>query len=236
MERLNLSSRARLFFHLSATVHLAYAIYFDLRYAQLPQVAVTLRLEPPIGGKFKYMTFLCGLLQLGYYTLALTFDLLRLRSLRKLRDYIFATLAVPLALTVGLTFWTLFAIDRESIYPVLLDLVYPNWLNHTMHTFVVIYAFVELGITRHQYPKRSRGFTGLGAFMVGYLVWIHIVWFRTGIWVYPFLGGIAWQLRVIFFVLIMVLGFVYYLFGERVNNILWQRSTGAHRWIGNDSH
>ncbi|XP_039486501.1 androgen-induced gene 1 protein [Drosophila santomea] len=229
MERLNLWSRARLLFHLLATVHLGYAIYFDWRYAQLPQVAVTLRLEPPIGGKFKYMTFLGGLLQLGYYALALTFDLLRLRSLRKLRDYIFASFAIPLSLTVGLTFWTLFAIDRESIYPVLLDLVYPNWLNHTMHTFVVIYAIVELGITRHRYPERRRGLTGLGAFMVGYLVWIHIVWFRTGIWVYPFLGGIAWQLRVLFFVLIMVLGFVYYLLGERVNLVLCHRNAGPHR-------
>ncbi|XP_017080111.1 androgen-induced gene 1 protein [Drosophila eugracilis] len=234
MERGNWSNRARLLLHLSAAVHLGYAIYFDFKFTQLPQLAVTLRLEPPMGGKFKYMTFLSGLVQFGYYTLALTYDILRMGSLRKLRDYMFATLVIPLALTVGLTFWTLYGIDRESIYPSLLDFIYPNWLNHTMHTFVVVYAFVELGITRHRYPKRSRGFFGLGAFMSGYLVWIHYVWFRTGIWVYPFLGGIDWPLRVLFFALIVVLGFVYYLFGEHVNLVLRTPSTGDHKWSGSD--
>uniref|UniRef100_A0A6P4E0F6 Androgen-induced gene 1 protein-like n=1 Tax=Drosophila rhopaloa TaxID=1041015 RepID=A0A6P4E0F6_DRORH len=173
MDRRNWSNGARLLLHLSAVVHLGYAIYYDFRFAQLPQLAVTLRLEPPMGGKFKYMTFLGGLVQFGYYALALTYDLFRMRSLRSLRDYMLATFVVPLSLTVSFTFWTLYVIDREAIYPGLLDLVYPSWLNHAMHTFVVVYALIELGITRHRYPHRSRGFAGLAAFMVGYLVWIH---------------------------------------------------------------
>ncbi|XP_036671701.3 androgen-induced gene 1 protein [Drosophila suzukii] len=233
MERRN-ANPASLLLHLTAAVHLGYAIYYDYRFAQMPELAVTLRLEPPMGGKFKYMTFLGGLLQFGYYALALTYDLLRRRSLRKLRDYILATFVVPLALTVGMTFWTLYGIDRESIYPELLDLVYPNWLNHAMHTFVVVYALVEMGVTRHQYPPRRRGFAGLGAFMAGYLVWLHFVWFRTGIWVYPFLGGLQWPLRILFFALIMALGFGYYLLGEHVNLVLSVRSPRVRRWSGSD--
>lgn len=214
--------RGRLLLHLTAAVHLGYAIYYDVRYAQLPQLAVDLRLEPPIGGKFKYMTFLGGLLHLSYYTLALAYDLLRIRSLRSLRDYVMASLVVPLALTVGVTFWTLYGIDRETIYPAILDLIYPNWLNHAMHTYVVVYALVELGVTGHRYPDRRRGFAGLGVFMAGYIMWVHFVWLKTGIWVYPLLGALVWPLRILLFATIVGLGFVYYLIGERVNSVLWR--------------
>ncbi|XP_017059399.2 androgen-induced gene 1 protein [Drosophila ficusphila] len=232
MERSNwpVSARkARLLLHLTASLHLGYAIYFDYWFAQLPQLAVVLRLEPPIGGKFKYMTFLGGIIQFVYYFLALTYDLVRLSSLRTLRDYMMASFVVPLSLTVSLTFWTLFAIDRESIYPVVLDLVYPGWLNHAMHTFVVVYALLELAITHHRYPSRMKGFIGLGLFMVGYLAWIHFVWWVTGIWVYPFLGGIPWFLRVGFFILVMVLGFVYYRLGEHINHVIWERTCKLQR-------
>ncbi|XP_017089933.2 androgen-induced gene 1 protein [Drosophila bipectinata] len=225
---------ARLLLHFAATAHLGYAIYYDYRYAQLPQLAVDLRLEPPIGGKFKYMTFLGGLMQLGYYSLALTFDITRNRTLRPLRDYILASFVVPLSLTVSLTFWTLYAIDREAIYPGILDLVYPRWLNHAMHTFVVVYAMLELGFTRHRYPSRSQGFGGLATFMAGYLIWVHILWFRTSIWVYPFLGALSWPLRLMFFLLVITLGFLYYILGETLNSVRWRRPAIARRWSGSE--
>lgn len=237
MERRNWgggAQTARLLLHLAATAHLGYAIYYDYRYAQLPQLAVDLRLEPPIGGKFKYMTFLGGLMQLGYYSLAVIYDITRDRTLRQLRDYILASFVVPLSLTVSLTFWTLYAIDREAIYPGVLDLVYPRWLNHAMHTFVVVYALLELCITRHRYPDRVRGFGGLSAFMAGYLTWVHVVWSKTGIWVYPFLGALSWPLRLVFFILVITLGFLYYILGETMNSIRWARSSVERRWSGSE--
>ncbi|XP_017021158.1 androgen-induced gene 1 protein [Drosophila kikkawai] len=218
--------RAGFLLHLSAALHLGFAIYYDCRYAQLPSLAVELRLEPPIGGKFKYMTFLSGLVHCGYYILALSYDLLRIRVLRQLRDYVMASFVVPLALTVGVTFWTLYAIDRDSIYPPILDLIYPMWLNHTMHSCVVVYALLELGLTRHRYPLRRKAFAGLGAFMAAYLVWIHFLWAMTGIWVYPFLGALAGSLRFLFFVAIVGFGFGYYLMGEWINKVIWGRPSG----------
>ncbi|KAH8296001.1 hypothetical protein KR054_000341, partial [Drosophila jambulina] len=218
--------RARLLLHLSAAVHLGFAIYYDCRYAQLPQLAVQLGLEPPIGGKFKYMTFLAGLVHCFYYSLALAYDLLGIRLLQRLRDYVMASFVVPLALTVSVTFWTLYAIDRDAIYPPILDLVFPNWLNHTMHSCVVVYALLELGLTRHRYPLRRRAFVGLGVFMAAYLVWIHFVWLMTDVWVYPFLGVLAGTLRFLFFAALVALGFGYYLMGEWINRAIWR---GVHR-------
>ncbi|KAH8270137.1 hypothetical protein KR018_004415 [Drosophila ironensis] len=228
MERRILAAKgSRLLLHLLAASHLGYAIYYDFRYAQLPQLAVDLRLEAPIGGKFKYMTVLGGLLQFTYYALALFNDLTRDHTLRQMRDFIFASFVVPLAMTVSLTFWTLYSIDREAIYPGILDLVYPKWLNHAMHTFVVAYALLDLYVTPHKYPIRSRGFAGLGTFMAVYLVWMHFVWLRTGIWVYPFLGALGPSLRLLFFALVIFLGFIYYLLGEQLNGLRWMQAGGS---------
>ncbi|KAH8239531.1 hypothetical protein KR032_005203 [Drosophila birchii] len=215
------SQKTSLLLHLTAALHLGFAIYYDCRYAQMPPLAVELRLEPPIGGKFKYMTFLSGLVHCFYYTLALTYDILRIRVLRQLRDYIMASFVIPLAFTVGVTFWTLYTIDRDSIYPPILDLVFPSWLNHTMHSFVVVYAVLELILTQHRYPLRRKGFAGLGIFMAAYLTWIHFLWLVTGIWVYPFLGALAGPFRFMFLAAIVGLGFSYYLMGESINQVLW---------------
>ncbi|XP_030570453.1 androgen-induced gene 1 protein [Drosophila novamexicana] len=213
--------KIRLVLHVAASVNLGYALYYDYMYVELPALAVELRLEPPMGGKFKYLTFLTGLLQTGYYMLALGQDLCHLRTLRQLRDYLLASFVVPLALTVSVTFWTLCAINRESIYPPFLDEVYPKWLNRTMHCYVVIYALLELCTTAHRYPKRGKGYAGLAAVMGCYLIWMHLVHYWTGIWIYPFLDALFGPLRLCFFALIVGLSFVYYRLGEHINCVLW---------------
>ncbi|XP_034121580.1 androgen-induced gene 1 protein [Drosophila guanche] len=227
--------KTRLLLHLVAATHLGCAVRHDYLYARLPQLAVELRLEAPMGGKLKYLTFLSGLLQFAYYLLALVYDVLRARRLRLLRDFLLASYVVPLGLTVSLTFWTLCAIGQESIYPGLLDLIYPAWLNHALHSFVVLYALLELCISQHRYPPRSRGLAGLALFMASYLAWLHYIWLRTGIWVYPFLGALSATVRLLFLALIVALSFAYYLLGERTNAVLWPRnSCGMRRWSSSE--
>ena len=58
-------------------------------------------------------------------------------GLQKVRDYLFATLAFPIGQFVGIVFWTLYNIDREIIFPVVLDKIYPNYINHMLHTTVM---------------------------------------------------------------------------------------------------
>lgn len=47
-------------------------------------------------------------------------------SIRKFRDYLLAAFAFPLALNVGVSFWTLMAIDRELILPKVFDDIFPR--------------------------------------------------------------------------------------------------------------
>lgn len=47
-------------------------------------------------------------------------------SLRKFKDYVLGAFAFPLALTVGIPFWTLMTIDRELILPKSFDEFFPR--------------------------------------------------------------------------------------------------------------
>lgn len=50
----------------------------------------------------------------------------RLPAIRKLKDYVMAAFAFPLALNVGVSFWTLWHIDRELVLPKILDSILPR--------------------------------------------------------------------------------------------------------------
>ncbi|KAH0521696.1 Androgen-induced gene 1 protein [Microtus ochrogaster] len=56
----------------------------------------------------------------------------QLRKLISLRDWTLAVLAFPVGVFVVAVFWTIYAYDREMIYPKMLDNFIPGWLNHGM--------------------------------------------------------------------------------------------------------
>nr|XP_020019227.1 androgen-induced gene 1 protein-like [Castor canadensis] len=56
----------------------------------------------------------------------------QLKKLTSLRDWMLAVLAFPVGVFVVAVFWTIYAYDREMIYPKLLDNFIPGWLNHGM--------------------------------------------------------------------------------------------------------
>lgn len=75
------------------------------------------------------------ILQAVYYTISLVNDLIgtnevlpgkQLPVIRRIKDYMFAALALPVALNVGSTFWSLMAVDRELVFPKALDPYFPT--------------------------------------------------------------------------------------------------------------
>ena len=93
------------------------------------------------------------LVQAIYFTLALLNDIFgsyevmqkkKQPFIRKIKDYLFSSLALPVALNVGITFWSLFWINRELVFPKALDEFFPSWLNHIMHTNIIVFILLEL--------------------------------------------------------------------------------------------
>ncbi|KAJ8961628.1 hypothetical protein NQ314_005880 [Rhamnusium bicolor] len=71
------------------------------------------------------------------------------KRLGRTRAFIFNTFVFPCSLLVMTIFWSIWHIDRELIFPKVVDDVYPTWLNHTLHTVIAIPLVIELLL-----PKR----------------------------------------------------------------------------------
>lgn len=83
----------------------------------------------------KFIDFFCisQIWQAVYFTLCIVNDFIgtnefhpkRPSALRKLKDYVFAAFAFPLALNVAISFWSIYAVDRELILPKSFDSFFP---------------------------------------------------------------------------------------------------------------
>lgn len=218
----------KLIFHLVAAVHFFYGCYYDFVYVKFP---VTKTSPTPFGGKFKYLTYLDAMILTVYFMLALLNDLIGSNEpnpshkpwIRRIKDTLFCSLAFPVAMFVGTTFWGIYAVDRELILPRTMDEFFPTWLNHVMHTNIVAFILTELLTSFRMYPKKKVGLSILSVFMLSYVVWVHVIYFNTGSWVYPILSVLNWPLRIVFYIFNLVLVCVFYSLGENLNKILWSR-------------
>lgn len=223
-----------LIWHLIAISQYYYAIYFDRFHVKIPDDLHIPKMMRPgeYGGRSKFLTYWCLILQAVYFTVCLINDFIgtnevaprkTLPLIRKLKDYMLAAFAFPVAMNVGVTFWSLMAIDRELVFPKALDAVFPGWLNHVMHTNIVIFMILEICTSFRQYPSRKAGLTGLSIFMASYLVWLHVIRHFGGIWVYPVLDVLNLPQRIIFFVVSLGFSVGLYVFGEFFNNLIWTK-------------
>ncbi|XP_028667660.2 androgen dependent TFPI regulating protein 1 [Erpetoichthys calabaricus] len=181
------------------------------------------------GGRWKYLTFINLILQTVYFGICILADVTQLwssvfrhkESLVKVRDNIFALLAFPVGAFVVLSFWSIYAFDRELVYPIYLDSIIPQWLNHAMHTVILPLLLIELFTTHHRYPSRKKGILGLICFCCVYLIWIFWVRYASGIWVYPILSHLS-PVGLVLFLVVAALGLApLYLLGEYLNTCLW---------------
>lgn len=90
-----------------------------------------------------------------------------------------------------------------------------------MHTNIMVFIVLEVFTTFRQYPSRKKALTGLVAFMAAYLVWIHIIKYVSGLWVYPVLEVLELPQRIVFFIVVLIFGLSFYFIGEYFNNKVW---------------
>ncbi|XP_071401058.1 androgen dependent TFPI regulating protein 1 [Centroberyx affinis] len=185
------------------------------------------------GGRWKYLTFLNLVMQTVFFGLCVLIDIIHLilpaKALRggvpsllvKLRDTLFTVLAFPIGSFVFSSFWSIYAYDRELVYPKYLDDIIPVWLNHALHTIIIPLLFVQMYIQNHKYGSRVKGILGLALFSVLYLSWILWVHHVAGIWVYPIMAKLSPMGLVLFFGGAALTMAPLYLLGEKVNRNIW---------------
>ncbi|KAM8798028.1 androgen-induced gene 1 protein-like [Eudromia elegans] len=183
------------------------------------------------GGRWKYLTFINQILQTLLFGICVIIDFILIFTTAKKRsmssrllpvkDFIFSVLVFPVGLFVAVMFWTLYAYNRELIYPEELDEVNPSWLNHTMHTTILPLLFVELIACPHKYPGKLNGVIGVSIFGSSYLIWMLWVNYASGIWVYPILEALDIAGKMLLFVTSYLELLVFYFLGEKLTALLW---------------
>ncbi|XP_005878487.1 PREDICTED: androgen-dependent TFPI-regulating protein [Myotis brandtii] len=180
------------------------------------------------GGQWKYLTLLNLFLQAIFYGVACLEDVLKrmkgkkdIKFITAFRDLLFTTLAFPVSTFVFLTFWLLFLYDRELVYPKALDGIFPVWLNHAMHTFILPFSLVEVILRPHCYPLKKNGLTLLAAASLAYISRVLWIYSETGMWVYPVFAKLSPVGLAAFFSLSYIFIASIYLLGEKLNHWQW---------------
>lgn len=49
----------------------------------------------------------------------------KLPAIRNIKDYMFSSLCFPITFNVGVSFWGIYAVDRELVCPKIIDEIFP---------------------------------------------------------------------------------------------------------------
>ena len=146
-------------------------------------------------------------------------------TLHKTRDFMFSTLAFPLGLFTTISFWLIYSVNRNLIWPVFLDQFYPLWVNHLVHTSCLISQMIEMLTVYHIYPSTKTGVRTTIGFFLCYLVWILFLAFHKGVWIYPVLQKLSPLGRTFFIAAFGILGGSLFVVGRIMNEKVWKETT-----------
>lgn len=218
-------------FHLGCGIFYIYGTYYDMQIVAEHLMSY--------GGRSKYLTFLNLVCQLIYFIIAPCADILTLLKghednwLVRLRDTVFCALAFPLGVFVAATFWGIYMIDRNLIFPVSMDAIIPPWLNHLLHTWCAVLMIIEGAFIRHKYPRNRVGLGLLATFGAAYLIWIMWIAYVADFWVYPFLRIMPNSFKAAFFTMSFCILIFFYFLGKWMTTFIWrdgeeQKSTNSN--------
>ena len=141
--------------------------------------------------------------------------------LKRVRDILFSTLALPLAILVTTSFWTIYGVDRELICPSFLDKFYPLSVNHMVHTTCMLSQLIEMIMVFHVFPSTKTGIRTTIGFFLTYLTWILYLAFNKGVWIYPVLQKLQAIGRTVFIIMFGVVGGGLFVVGKTLNGKIW---------------
>ena len=112
-----------------------------------------------------FMTYWNVLLQIFYFVICLLNEIFGSTEvsktpssrLQRLRNFLFSTLAFPVAILTTTSFWAIYGVNRELIWPTFLDKIYPLWVNHMVHTTCMVSQLIEMITVYHVFPSTKTG-------------------------------------------------------------------------------
>lgn len=220
--------KASTVFHLVAAAYYLTVMYYEhMQTRKIPGYNT-------YGGRYKFLTQINMVLQTVFFVLSLVADLAskpsrgrgkskphELGRIERIRDYLYASLAFPVATFISVMFWSLYFIDRELIYPKFLDEVVPPFTNLVQHLFISFWIVVDGVLTCHRYPYTKDALAGVSLFGLCYMAWVFWVANHAKFWIYPVLAVLSTVQRVLFFVLCFGMIFLFFFLGRWLHNLRW---------------
>lgn len=145
-------------------------------------------------------------------------------KLQRVSSYFLFSILIPLTFLVAIFFWSVFLYNRELVFPKVLDKVLPLWLNHAIHSMIVVNLLIEIFLVHHVLPKTSISITVLLGFMSVYLYVLVNTYLTQGIWIYPIFDKLNWPFRIVTFVICISLEALLLLAARKVNKMIWGQS------------
>ncbi|XP_064488452.1 androgen-dependent TFPI-regulating protein-like [Ornithodoros turicata] len=210
-------------FHFSAFFWYAYCNHFCDAYLDVPNRWLSHR----IFGRHKYLTHWNLSIQTATFLLCCVVDVLPpeyTAAVARVRDHLTLSISIPLSLFVTIFFWTLYHIDREFVFPDIVALYYPAWLNHVLHTATLPIIIADIALYRHEQPSRATAFLSLAIFAVCYITWIEYLGLVHNVWVYPLFEMISANAFVLLVAFSSGIVFIFYMCAESINGIFWKNS------------
>lgn len=224
-------------FHFLVPTILSYSLYYHHVY--VTPVQGKLR-GFEFGGPFIYITIIANVcskiylnvfwfcnnfsefqyIQVAYFCIALLNDVISSATLKIVKDTLFASLTIPFAFMTTLMYFGISFIDPEMVFPAALRPHFPMWLDICLHSSISIFPIIEILLSRHQYLSRWSNIKILIAGLISYAVWIHVVFYKTGFWVYDIFAQLDDIQRTIFFAASGIIGVSLYFVGEALNYAL----------------
>jgi len=192
----------------------------------------------------RYLTNWTFTLQTIYFYIALADEIVSLfkgkwkfqKGLNTMKNYLFTVLVAPMALVVTIVFWSFWFVDRELIFPAVMDQVLPSWVNHSLHTTTSIIVLIEMYLTFHKYPAFKPALLGITVYLLLYSICLIGTYYQSGVWLYPIMSMLSWTLRIIMCLGVYVLAIVLYGAGYFLNKALWDQGKVAAKKAPKKKH
>ncbi|CAH0559468.1 unnamed protein product [Brassicogethes aeneus] len=150
------------------------------------------------------------------------------KFLGRTRSGMFNGLVVPATLLVSSIFWFLYNYERKLIYPDSVEKVLPSWLNHTLHTLIVLPVLIEFLLPKqYNFVKFSHAFKLLTTYLIVYEIGFYYIYFTENIFLYPIFTRLNWTMRFVFSMLVYGLGCFYTALGILIQG--WKKSSDNKR-------
>ncbi|XP_071444014.1 androgen-dependent TFPI-regulating protein-like [Hetaerina americana] len=140
------------------------------------------------------------------------------------RRNIFNSILVPSSMMTAVNFWGMKSISPAAVYSDMVS-AFPQWINHSLHTFVVPISLAELflrGSAGEAMDFGSRkGWMMINGYVTIYTASTAAHFLSTGTWVYPFYDSMNNWMKAGVPVFMYGSAGLYYFAAKRLGKIFW---------------